>query len=153
MVERPPLILPGHTKFRVVQLTPEQERIRAGWKFRAVTATQANQTPLGCMVLRVTNHPVSKPPRFSLRNHSAAILPNGQVVADFQDRDGLGFRATLIGHVHDIRDQFRFLADHLKLSDAERLEMFAELRKWLSRDLRSTSDLSTFDIRKLNKRT
>ncbi len=42
-----------------------------------------------------------------------------------------------LGQIGDIVDEFRRLSDFLKLNDAERIELFEELRKWVAVDLRA----------------
>lgn len=64
------------------------------------------------------------------------------------DKDGLAWcgvarclngpqKIVCLGQITDIRDEFRRLADHLKLDDAERLELFNELRMWVAVDMRA----------------
>jgi hypothetical protein len=45
-----------------------------------------------------------------------------------------------LGSIVDIRDDFRRLADFLKLDDGERVELFDELRKWVAIDMRADHD-------------
>lgn len=45
-----------------------------------------------------------------------------------------------LGTVIALRDEFRRLADHCRLPDAERLELFDQLKKWAGEDLRARSD-------------
>ena len=54
-----------------------------------------------------------------------------------------GGEATLeaYDHIAKIRDQWRRLADALKLSDADRIDAFLELGKWVFRDMRAKSTL------------
>ncbi len=106
------------------------------WKVRAVRATKGNQSRLGCTVICMLGYSPLNPPRM---RGTAVIGVDGIVVVDMELRNGLGFLATPVGHIHEIRDNMRGLADHLKLSDSERNAMFDELRKWISRDFRATS--------------
>ena len=46
-----------------------------------------------------------------------------------------------VGPIASVRDNFRLLADHCKLNDQDREELFTELRKWISRDMRAQSGL------------
>ena len=48
---------------------------------------------------------------------------------------------TGIGTVESVRDNLRRLADHCKLSDADREALFVELRKWIRRDWRAKSEI------------
>ena len=44
-----------------------------------------------------------------------------------------------IGSIIAVRDSMRRLADHCKLTDPQREDLFAELRRWVKRDYRATS--------------
>lgn len=66
----------------------------------------------------------------------ATINKSGMVCAEMIGRDG---RKKIVGlYTSDIlmRDDFRRIADRLKFSDAERIAMFAVLKKWVVADLR-----------------
>ena len=108
---------------------------RHNWKRRAIEATQGNQSRLGCIIIAMLGRLPLHPPRI---RGLAVIMENGIVVADMELRNGKGYLATPLGDVVELRDNMRGLADHLKLSDAERIEMFNELRMWLATDLRAT---------------
>jgi len=69
---------------------------------------------------------------------NAIISDDGMVVCAAKDSRGHSFFVTVDSIVR-VRDNFRGLADHLKLSDTEREEMFDALRKWFIRDFRATS--------------
>lgn len=111
-------------------LTQSQE-----WQYRAVAATQGNQSMLGCFVLAVLGWQHGrKPPRFGSK---AYIDANGQLFSNMQDASGHMFRNQHLGPVEDVINNFRGLADHLKLDDKERKEMFGELKKWIVHDARA----------------
>lgn len=67
----------------------------------------------------------------------ARIMAGGQVVCDLMKTPSLRLKNVLL---YDSEDQmigeFRRLADKLKLPDAERIAMFAALKKWVSQDRR-----------------
>lgn len=65
------------------------------------------------------------------------IAKTGAVVADMIDKDGQ--RHTGVPVYRDetaLRDDFRRLADKLKLSDADRIEMFKCVQRWVVADTR-----------------
>ena len=108
---------------------------RDSWRVRAVRETGGNKTLMGCFVLAILGlqHGI-KPPRFGSR---AAINAGGMAIANMQTADGVKHPAFCLGPVQTITDNFRGLADHLKLSDKDRVEMFAELKKWFVHDARA----------------
>lgn len=115
-------------------LTPVQEQ--NSWPFKAVLATRGNQTLLGCIVLNLICRPPKSPP---MVDSLATVDKEGLCWAFVVNRRG---RRTLtcLGQIGDIRDEFRRLADHLKLDDGERVELFDELRKWVAIDQRADHD-------------
>lgn len=65
------------------------------------------------------------------------IARTGHVVADVVDRNGkITKRQPLYASEFHLRDDFRKLADRLKLSDADRVDMFEALRRWVVCDYR-----------------
>lgn len=105
------------------------------WQHRAVRLTGGNQTLLGCFVLAVLGWQSGrKPPRFG---KIARIARDGMVFSNMQDADGRMYRSHCLGPVQTVTDNFRSLADELKLQDWERREMFEELRKWFAIDERA----------------
>lgn len=111
------------------------EHLAERWQHRAVRETGGNQTMLGCFVLAVLGWQHGrKPPRFG---STAVIDKDGMVFSNAQNAAGQMFKNECLGHVENIVDSFKGLADHLKLSDAERTEMFGELRKWFIHDARA----------------
>lgn len=107
------------------------------WQHRAVERTGGNQTLLGCFVLAILGFQHGrKPPRFG---RIARIDKDGNVYSNLQTKDGIIIRNQTLGPVQNIVDSFRTLADELDLTDAERQEMFGELRKWFAIDERATS--------------
>ena len=108
------------------------------WQYRAVERTGGNQTLMGCFMLAILGWQHGrKPPRFG---KIAKILADGTVVSNMQNADGKVFPNHVLGPIQTIVDNFRGLADNLKLNDADRIEMFSELRKWFAIDLRARSD-------------
>lgn len=112
-------------------LTPVQEQ--NSWPFKAVVATRGQQTLLGCIVLNIICRTPKNPP---MVNSLATVDEKGLCWAYVVNRAGVR-RLTCLGLITDIRDEFRRLADHLKLDDGERVDMFDELRKWVAIDMRA----------------
>lgn len=54
-------------------------------------------------------------------------------------RKGEPFSWVALGEITAVRDNLRHLADHCKLNDRDRTEMFVSLKKWIRRDDRATS--------------
>lgn len=115
-------------------LSPVQEQ--NSWPFKAVVATRGNQTMLGCIVLQLIARPPKNPPAVT---SLATVDEDGLLWAFVTPRSG-GRRLTCLGQLSDILDEFRRLADHLKLDDGERVELFDELRKWVAIDMRAQRD-------------
>lgn len=120
------------------KLTEEQERQRATWQYRAVEATRGNQSQLGCILLAVLAKAADNPPKIT---GSATITSDGYVLANFTGRDGIPRHQAFICDVEDLQRNFSGLADHLKLSDADRVAMFGEVKKWIWKDFRANSTL------------
>lgn len=105
---------------------------------RAVEKTGGNQSLLGCFVLAILGWQHGRrPPRFGSR---ATITIDGMVKTHMQAQDGRVYRDHMLGPLKTIVDNFRGLADELKLNEAERKEMFDELRKWFFKDERAKSE-------------
>lgn len=109
----------------------------SGWKGKAIVATRGNQSRLGCMVICMLGYLPKNPPRM---RGLIVITVDGRTLVDCELNNGAGYLATDIGHIDEVRDNFRRLADHLKLEDKDRIAMFDELRKWIKVDMRASSD-------------
>ena len=105
------------------------------FRSRAIAATRANQSQLGAIMLAILGRRPRRPPMFP--GGGATITSDSYVTADFIDKDGVGHRGAFVCDIADLVRNFRELADHLKLTDEERTEMFSELRKWIRRDYRA----------------
>jgi hypothetical protein len=66
----------------------------------------------------------------------ATIAPSGRVICDMVDRDGSKRKVSVYLNEDAFIYEMRKLADGLKLSDAERTEMFTVLQKWVTSDKR-----------------
>ena len=80
---------------------------------------------------------LAKVPKLGMAfGETADIRVDGLVATLFRDR-GKWYPPTVIGKIEDVRDNMRRLADHLRLTDAERNAMFEEMRKWIKTDHRA----------------
>jgi len=66
----------------------------------------------------------------------AAIAPDGAIACDMLDRDGQRKRVKVYDSENDMLYALRMLADNLKLSDKNRVEMFTIVGKWVASDQR-----------------
>lgn len=112
------------------------------WQFRVMLASFP-QDPEGAIVRAVLGRNMRTGLRYGL---TAVIDRDGIVRASVQDHSGESHKRMPIGSVIAVRDAFRRLADHCRLSDKDREALFEELRKWLT-DERAQSGL---DIRRHN---
>lgn len=119
---------------RTVFETPSAET--ASWQYKAIVATRGNQTMLGCIFLQLIGKSSKHPPQIV---GTASVDEEGLCWTVLRKQHGLEIAEGVVclGLISEIRDEFRRLADHLKLDDAERTELFVELRNWVSVDLRA----------------
>lgn len=115
-------------------LTPHQEQ--NSWPYKAVLALRGNQSIAGCIMLSIIGKTPKNPPYIDT---TATVDETGHTWVGMRRVNG-DYGMACIGLITDIRDEFRRLADHLKLDDGERIEMFDELRKWVGIDLRADHD-------------
>ena len=106
------------------------------WTQRVLVASFPTRS-MGPIVRAVLGKQMARGPKLSLQ---ATIASNGMVFAGLKHDDVMVSYAHPLGMVKDLRDEFRRMADHCRLSDAERTELFTELKKWLGKDLRSEED-------------
>ncbi len=104
------------------------------WQWRVVRASMGTTTGLIVMAM-LARQPKNGP----ALGHNCDILLDGKVVTPVR-RYGIWGAPEVLGTVETVRDGLRHLADHCKLPDAEREALFAELRKWVRRDYRATSN-------------
>ena len=64
------------------------------------------------------------------------IAKNGTVTAKVRGRNGLVAEEVIYRNELALRDDFRSLADELKLPDAERVELFGAIKRWVVADRR-----------------
>lgn len=106
------------------------------WTYKVLLASFPTRS-MGPMVRAVLGKQMARGPKLSL---SATIASDGMVYAGLKHDETIISFAHPLGTVTAIRDEFRRLADHCRLNDAERLELFEQLRKWMGKDLRSEED-------------
>lgn len=76
----------------------------------------------------------------------------GAVIADIIMPDGYKYKGSIIfANTHQMETIFRRLADKLKFSDAERIDLFVAIRHWIKADQRfdPTFDRRDPDARRL----
>lgn len=112
-------------------MTPGEEK--ETWQYKAIFATGGSRTILGSILLYIIASP--KRPLPSI-DSTCSVDGEGRAFCAMTNRHGIR-SVSCIGSITDIRDDFRRLADYLKLDDGERTELFDELRKWVAVDLRA----------------
>lgn len=114
------------------------ERLDDTWQARCLRQTADPRPGVLHYVLRaVLGQQLSKPPGFG---PSCVISPDGYVLTNAVGADGSLTVGFDLGHVKKLTDQFRALADVLRLEDAERRALFRELRQWVKVDYRTILD-------------
>jgi hypothetical protein len=109
------------------------------WRYRAIRHCRGNQTPVGTLLLAVINRNAKNPPWFGA---TAEITRDGKVISSFTDRHRKLYFPYFIGTVADFTATFSKLADELKFTDEERIELFRLVRQWCARDLRDNIKLN-----------
>lgn len=109
------------------------------WTWRVTLASYPTRS-MGPMVRAVLGKNQRKGPRLS---YEATIAENGMVYAGLMHDNDLISIAHPLGDVIALRDEFRRLADHCRLNDTERLELFDLLKKWMGKDLRPKENRAT----------
>lgn len=102
------------------------------WQYKAIVVTRGNQTLIGTICIYLAGR-YAKNGRCILG--PANIDEDGLTWVMMRNQHG-EIGQVCLGFITDIRDDFRRLADHLKVDDAERIELFHELRKFIDVDLR-----------------
>lgn len=105
------------------------------WKWRVILASIPTTT--GVIVRAMLGKTGKQGMAFG---STADIAADGQVMTMFRSTDGTWRGPIPIGSIGSVRDNLRRLADHCKLDDPDREALFEELRKWIRRDYRATSE-------------
>lgn len=123
--------------------------LRGSWQARSLAATDGKG--LGMVVLSVLAHTydeamptllrVTFPGFTSIKAPflctAGKVSKSGHIVADMVTADGQIVKdAPLYPNETSLRDTFRKLADRLKLSDSDRVEMFKCVQRWVVADRR-----------------
>lgn len=118
-------------KFSEVSDVYDQGR---AWQWRVLRASLGTTTGLIVMAM------LAKRPRQGIAfGETCDITLEGFVETMFTHPGKVPFWGR-VGTIQDVRDNVRRLADHCKLSDADREACFAELRKWVRKDYRAKSE-------------
>lgn len=135
--------------------------LRASWQVRMLVATSGIDRAVVMSVL-AHNYDAQMPyvltaafkwyvgPRTEMPlpslTSAARIAKTGAIVADVVDRQGRKRKDQVIFRNEiKLRDSFRRLADHLKLSDHDRVEMFNALKRWVVADRRLDPTMNPLD--------
>lgn len=131
--------------------------LRATWQARALVEAKGQ---LGAVVLSVLAHNydgamptllrVAFPDFISITApfycSAAKVAKSGRVVADVVTKNGNVVKDSLVFESEEkLRDEFRRLADRLKLSDADRVEMFDAVKRWVVADRRLDPEMDPLD--------
>lgn len=124
------------------------QELRDLWQGKALAAAQGK---LAAVMLSVLAHNYDEAMPILLRVifpgftsirppfycNAARIAHNGAVVAHMIDRKGHLVRNSVIFKDEaEMQSELRALADQMTISDAERVEMFAAVRRWIVADFR-----------------
>ena len=107
------------------------------WSYRVILASMAGDAQAlttGVIVRAVLAKQTKGGPAWG---STADIDLDGIMRSTLRMDKGIWKENMPIGSVVAVRDSFRFLADHCRLTDAERLAFFEELRKWVRKDYRA----------------
>lgn len=137
--------------------TKHAQDLRQSWQGRVLAASTGK---LGAVALSVLAHnyddamPVLLRVVFPGFTSIAApfyctagkVAKTGQVIADMVTRDGQVIKnAEVFRDEKQMEGAFRRLADRLRLSDAERVELFACVKRWVVCDFRLDPNLDPQD--------
>jgi hypothetical protein len=102
------------------------------WRYRVLLASFTHD-PMGPLVRAVLGRNCATGAAYAYQAHIDLI---GKVRANLRLPNGNVLQARTVGTDIAVRDEFRRLADHCKLTDGERIELFDELKKWTGDDRR-----------------
>lgn len=121
--------------------------LRDTWQGRAVAAARG-RTAMVLMSALCHSYEEAAPILYALifPNHGKVQAPylescgrvakNGTITAKVRGRNGLLTEEVIYRSEIALRDDFRKLADQLKLSDADRVEFFGAVKRWVVADRR-----------------
>lgn len=129
-----------------------------GWAITVHDGVAKPNSPLGMCILSVLAHNYDDAMQVLLALHgargvgtpmltsAAKIAKNGHVMADFVGRDGIKFKnQNLFNSTKRMEGTFRRLADAMRLTDAERIELFAAVKRWVVCDFRLDPTMNPAD--------
>lgn len=135
--------------------------LRATWQARVLLAAQAkNEGVIAAVALSVLAHNYDEALQVLLKVlfpgfesitppflcSAGKVDKSGAVVADLVARAGVITRNyRLYRDEIALRDDFRRLADKLKLSDADRVELFGAVKRWVVADRRLDPNMDPMD--------
>jgi len=112
------------------------------WQWKLLNATDDNSRKCRAIVRSsLHNNGVGAHtfPRYAY--DSAIITPEGDVMTRACMRQGDDTVTVTLGPVKELIGDFRRLADELKLSDVDRMNLFLCFRQWFKKDYRATSNM------------
>lgn len=131
-----------------IKIPDHVERIRLDWRMKLIATYRGNQTPTGLVLLALFGKAPDNPPRIVSQGIIdengglwALFQHAGETVAQAKARHDLYGGLERLGHIEQVRDAMRRVADRAKLSDAQREELIGELRKFIDKDLRQGPSL------------
>lgn len=128
---------------RAIDLSPEAVAQRNDWRYKVLNATGPGK--LRILALYVLNKHMGTSPRCA---GPWIITSDGFVMGDWIDRDSTFHHGAMICDVEDLIRNFRGLAEHAKLTQAESDLFFAEIRKAIHTDYRSNPEVLGYDATK-----
>jgi hypothetical protein len=112
------------------------------WQWRLLELKD-QESRLCCAIIRSSLHNngvgAHTFPRFAY--DAAIITEQGDVMARQCVKQGDPFTIAYLGPIKPLINKFRDLCDRMKLSDADRLEVFLCFRQWFRKDYRATSNM------------
>ncbi len=130
--------------------------LRDTWQGRAVTAARG-RAAMVLMSALCHSYEEAAPILYALifPDHGKVMAPylescgrvakNGAITAKVRGRNGLLTEEVIYPNEIALRDEFRRLADQLKLSDADRVEFFGAIKRWVVADRRLDPNMDPND--------
>lgn len=100
---------------------------------RLLVAAMQGDRETHVLIMAVLGLRPHTPPAIGIR---AEIHEDGWVYTNGIDRSGAYWPELKVISVIGLRDVFRYLADRVKLSDADRVALFDHVRRWITADKR-----------------
>jgi hypothetical protein len=112
------------------------------WQWRLLELKD-QESRLCCAIIRSSLHNNGVGPHTFPRYayDEAFITLEGDVISRVLLHQGGKAQMAFLGNIKDLVDKFRDLCERMKLSDADRLEVFLCFRQWFRKDYRATSNM------------